>query len=79
MNYKVKILETAKKDVKKLYKKYKSIKKDLLNVIEILEKNPQSGIHLGKNFYKIRIKNSDNTKGKSGGYRVIYSLLSKED
>ena len=75
MNYKVKILETAKKDVKKLYKKYKSIKKDLLNVIEILEKNPQSGIHLGKNFYKIRIKNSDNTKGKSGGYRVIYYLI----
>jgi len=75
MNYKVKILETAKKDVKKLYKKYKSIKQDLLRLIEILEVNPKKGIHLGKNYYKIRIKNSDIKKGKSGGYRVIYYLI----
>ena len=79
MSYEVKILKTAQKDVKKLYRKYKNIKNDLLSLIEILESNPKRGIHLGKNFYKIRIKNSDNSKGKSGGYRVIYYLLNENN
>ena len=79
MNYKVKILETAKKDIKKLYKKYKNIKNDMIRLIELLENNPKKGIHLGKSFYKIRIKNSDNLKGKSGGYRVIYYLIYEND
>ncbi|MEO1924164.1 MAG: type II toxin-antitoxin system RelE/ParE family toxin [Nautiliaceae bacterium] len=79
MSYEVKVLKTAQKDVKKLYKKYKNIKNDLLSLIEILESNPKRGIHLGKNFYKIRIKNSDNLKGKSGGYRVIYYLLNENN
>jgi len=77
MNYNVKILETAKKDVKKLFKKYKSLKKDLLKLIEILEQNPHKGVHLGKNYYKIRMKNSDNQRGKSGGYRVIYYVINE--
>ena len=77
MNYKVKILETAKKDVKKLIKKYKSLKKDLLQLIEVLEINPNKGIKLGRNFYKIRMKNSDTQRGKSGGYRVIYYLINE--
>jgi mRNA-degrading endonuclease RelE of RelBE toxin-antitoxin system len=75
MNYKVKILETAKKDVKKLYKKYKTIKKDILNLVVKLEKDPKIGIHLGNNYYKIRVKNTDIKKGKSAGYRVIYYLI----
>jgi mRNA-degrading endonuclease RelE of RelBE toxin-antitoxin system len=79
MNYKVKILETAKKDIKKLYKRYKKIKYDILNLVEKLEKNPKDGVHLGKNFYKIRIKNNDNKKGKSGGYRVIYCLIDENN
>ncbi|GAB6045645.1 hypothetical protein JCM11957_12430 [Caminibacter profundus] len=77
MNYKVKILEIAKKDVKKLFKKYKSIKENLLKLIDLLEINPKIGIHLGKNYYKIRVKNSDIKKGKRGGYRVIYYLVDK--
>lgn len=29
------------------------------------------GTELGNNTYKARIKNSDNNKGKSAGYRII--------
>ena len=29
------------------------------------------GTELGNNTFKIRIKNSDNNKGKSAGYRII--------
>jgi len=32
------------------------------------------GIPLGHNLYKARIKNTDNNKGKSGGYRLITYL-----
>jgi len=28
--------------------------------------------------YKIRLKNSDNQKGKSGGYRVIYFVIDND-
>nr|WP_322095882.1 type II toxin-antitoxin system RelE/ParE family toxin [Pseudanabaena mucicola] len=30
--------------------------------------------HVGYTVFKLRIKNSDNQKGKSAGYRVIYYL-----
>ncbi len=71
MSYDVNVVDEFKRDTKKLFKKYKSIKNDILELIEKLEENYQIGIHLGNNLYKIRVKNSD-IGGKSGGYRVIY-------
>jgi len=71
MNYEVRVVDAFKKDVKKLFKKYRSIKTDILDLIEKLEEDYTIGIDLGSNLYKIRVKNSD-IGGKSGGYRVIY-------
>ncbi len=71
MNYEIVAIDEFQKDVKKLYKKYKHIKNDILELINTLELNHDIGINLGENLYKIRVKNSD-TGGKSGGYRVIY-------
>ncbi|CAA6803350.1 MAG: RelE toxin of RelE / RelB toxin-antitoxin system [uncultured Sulfurovum sp.] len=71
MRYEVKVVDTFKRDTKKLFKKYKSIKSDILELVEKLELDYKIGIHLGNNLYKIRVKNSD-IGGKSGGYRVIY-------
>ena len=78
MSYEIQILDTAKKDIKKLIKKYPKIKYDLLELVDKIEINPFVGIHLGKNFYKIRMKNSSISKGKSGGFRVIYFLIVDE-
>ena len=75
MIYEVKILNTAKKDIKKLSKKYPKIKFDLLELIDLLETNPFVGISLGESFYKIRVKNSSINKGKSGGFRIIYYIV----
>ena len=72
MNYKVIALEEFQKEVKKLFKKYKLLKNDILQLIDKLEENYDIGINLGNNLYKIRIKNSSTNNGKSGGYRVIY-------
>lgn len=67
------IIPTPKfsKQLKKLSKKYRSLKDDL-ELLEIkLLKNPATGIHLGHNVYKIRLAVSSKRKGKSGGARII--------
>ena len=71
MNYKVIPTPEFIKNLKTLKKKYKNIKNDVLELANGLEKNPTIGTDLGNNTFKIRIKNSDNNKGKSAGYRII--------
>jgi len=66
------------KDIKKLSKKFKSIKKDLSKLIERLEVNPTEGISLGNGCYKIRVANSSIPTGKSGGFRVITYFIDRE-
>ncbi|MEA5480005.1 hypothetical protein VB774_20445 [Pseudanabaena galeata UHCC 0370] len=58
-----------------LFKRYRKIRSDVQPVIEKL----QSGEVLGDRLsgldivvFKVRVKNSDIQKGKSGGYRLIY-------
>lgn len=71
MSYKIRTLSTFDKEVKKLAKKYPSLKNDLnLLAIELL-KNPELGVHLGQNFYKIRMAITSKGKGKSAGARII--------
>lgn len=60
-----------KKNTKKLSKRYKKIKFDIIELIEQLESDPYIGTHLFSNCYKIRIPNSSIPTGKSGGFRVI--------
>ena len=62
------------RQLKRLANKYNSIYKDLDSLIDDLEINPNSGTHLGKNLYKVRMAISSKSKGKSGGARVITYL-----
>ncbi len=79
MTYKVGLIEESKKDIKNLAKKYPLIQKDIFNIVDSLEVDPTGvGVHLGKNIYKIRLKNSSVKKGKSGGFRVIYYVVTEE-
>jgi mRNA-degrading endonuclease RelE of RelBE toxin-antitoxin system len=64
------------KKAKKLSKKFNKINHDILTLISDLKINPRMGISLGNNSFKIRVKNSNKTQGKSGGYRVITYLIS---
>jgi len=77
MNLTIKALESFKKDVKKLFKKYKNIPNDLKKLQEELQSNPKAGIELGNNCYKIRVINSSIPKGKSAGFRVVYYFIDK--
>ncbi|RUA31760.1 MAG: hypothetical protein DSY77_12555 [Bacteroidetes bacterium] len=71
MSYKVLTTSDFKSDSKKLIKKYKSLKEELLELIETLEENPNQGTPLGNDCYKIRLAIKSKGKGKSGGARVI--------
>ena len=47
MNYRIKVLPNFVKDIKRLSKKYPSIKQDYADLLDELQQNPYSGIDLG--------------------------------
>jgi hypothetical protein len=71
MSYEIIATEPFERKLKRLSKKYKSLKIDLLKVIEELVENPRLGTAIGKECYKVRIAVTSKGKGKSGGARMI--------
>lgn len=63
--------ENFLKEAKKLSKKFKLLKKDLIDFVFSLKNNEDLGVPLGLNLYKKRVKNSSVPTGKSGGFRII--------
>jgi len=77
MNFSVIPLDSFKKNFKTLKKKYRNIKNDIKKLTVELQENPQAGIALQYNCYKLRVANSSVPTGKSGGFRTIYYFLSE--
>ena len=71
MSYSIEITSLFEKQLKRLTKKYPSLKIEFAGLISSLKGNPVQGKNLGNNCYKIRIAITSNGKGKSGGARVI--------
>jgi addiction module RelE/StbE family toxin len=70
-----------KRRIKSLSKRYRQIQADIQPIIDELASgnfigNQISGIE--STVFKVRIKNSDIPTGKSGGYRLIYQVISTE-
>jgi mRNA-degrading endonuclease RelE of RelBE toxin-antitoxin system len=66
-----------KKDLRDLAKRYRSIRNDLQSLTEQLQAGETPGDQIAGiqyQIFKVRLKNSNIQKGKSGGYRVIYYL-----
>lgn len=79
MSFEIISTSNFERKLKKLAKKYKSIKADLTEILSKLEENPELGTSLGKNCYKIRLSISSKGKWKSAGARVItYVTIVKE-
>ncbi|WP_048315817.1 type II toxin-antitoxin system RelE/ParE family toxin [Crocosphaera watsonii] len=75
----IQILVTSefKRNLKILSKRYRHIRSDVQPIIDQLQSGEIVGDQIPKipyTVFKVRIKNSDNQKGKSGGYRFIYYL-----
>jgi mRNA-degrading endonuclease RelE of RelBE toxin-antitoxin system len=79
MNFKIDALPEFEKELKKLSKKYASLKSDYQNLLENLIENPQQGTPLGKNLYKIRMPIASKGQGKSGGARIITNIVIKDE
>ena len=71
MSYELIAIPNFKREIKKLAKKYPSLKNDFAQLLESLQEEPAQGTPLGNNCYKIRMAISSKGKGKSGGSRVI--------
>ena len=71
MSFDVIATEPFEKKLKRLAKKHKSLKTDLLDLANQLEENPTFGTPIGKECYKIRLAITSKGKGKSGGARII--------
>jgi mRNA-degrading endonuclease RelE of RelBE toxin-antitoxin system len=70
-----------KRRFKDLSKRYRKIQADIQPIVEALESGEVIGDRIaGTDFviFKVRAKNSDIPTGKSGGYRLIYQLVSPE-
>ena len=70
-----------KRRLKQLSKRYRQIKKDIQPVIEELQAGRFIGDQIaGTEFtiLKVRVQNSDIPVGKSGGYRLVYQIVSLE-
>jgi mRNA-degrading endonuclease RelE of RelBE toxin-antitoxin system len=66
-----------KRNVRALAKKYHHIQSDVQPFIEKIQGGELIGDKIqgtGYTIFKVRIRNSDVSRGKSGGYRVIYYL-----
>ena len=70
------------RDLRDLAKRYRSIRLDLQPLMEQLQSGETPGDRvtgIRYQIFKVRLKNSNIQKGKSGGYRVIYYLKTETE
>ena len=79
MSFKIIASDNFKKELRKLSKKYYSLKTELEVLCRELSEVPTSGTPLGNDVYKIRLAISSKGKGKSGGARVITYVQINEE
>ena len=75
MIYKFEVSLPFKKEFKALFKKYKSLDKDIQNLRTEIETAPKIGVTIAEGIKKIRLKITSKGSGKSGGARVIIQEL----
>jgi mRNA-degrading endonuclease RelE of RelBE toxin-antitoxin system len=71
MSFNIYAADFFEKELKRLAKKYPSLKNDFKILVDSLKDEPIQGQPLGRDCYKIRMAISSKRRGKSGGSRVI--------
>ncbi len=74
MNYRIIPEPGFLREMKRLAKKYKSMKQDLQRLNDELLADPTRGVDLGEGFRKVRMAIASKNRGKSHGARVITYL-----
>jgi mRNA-degrading endonuclease RelE of RelBE toxin-antitoxin system len=73
----IRLTPDFRKQVRKLEKRYRKIQSDLQPILIQIQMGEAIGDRLegiDAEVFKVRIRNSDVNRGKSGGYRMIYWL-----
>lgn len=79
MSYKIIPTHRFERELKRLIKKFPSLKSEFVQLINTISDNPSAGIFIGNSCYKIRLAIRSKGKGKNGGARVItYVYLEAE-
>jgi len=78
MSYNIIATPKFRRELKRLVKKYPSLKDEYSELIYQLGENPKTGVSIGHDCYKIRLSISSKGKGKSAGARVITYLYIEE-
>ena len=80
MNCKIEATPDFARDLKKLAKRYPSLKDDYRDFLDSLRKSPLQGEPLGKHLRKVRFPIASKAKGKSGGARgITHTVLVETD
>ena len=72
----------CKRNLRHLAKKYRRIQDDVQPIIDQLAGGEKPGDQISgvqQEVFKVRVRNSDAKKGKSGGYRLIYLVRSNAE
>ena len=74
MSYNVVLTPSFKHSVQKLQKRFRHVKDDVGVAVRMLLQTPRLGVVLpgGSGVRKLRVRNTDLSKGKRGGYRLLY-------
>jgi mRNA-degrading endonuclease RelE of RelBE toxin-antitoxin system len=75
MSFNIKTIPRFDKNLKKLIKKYPSLKSEFIELVKNLKTNPFLGVSIGHNCHKIQLSIAAKGKGKSGGARIIAHLM----
>jgi mRNA-degrading endonuclease RelE of RelBE toxin-antitoxin system len=79
MSYKVLASDRFDKEIKRLIRKFPSLKQEYATLILSLETEPFQGIQIKPNCFKLRLSIASKGKGKSGGARVITYVYIREE
>jgi mRNA-degrading endonuclease RelE of RelBE toxin-antitoxin system len=71
MKYNVLTIPPFDRQLKRLAKKFPSLRAEYADLSDELSKNPEKGVSLGNNCFKIRLAITSKGRGKSGGARIV--------
>jgi mRNA-degrading endonuclease RelE of RelBE toxin-antitoxin system len=78
MSYEILTIKPFERQLKRLVKKYPSLKSEFIALIDVIRENPETGVSIGNGCFKIRMSVASKGKGKSGGARVITNVYIEE-
>lgn len=81
MNFRFSVTPRFERSLKKLTKRFPHLKTDLKKAFAEIETEPTTGNVIPDDFNirKLRVSSTDMQRGKSGGFRLLYKLVTSED